>query len=178
MPKKALIPTAFVLTHLDKVSFTQQYCPVMYSDATTQNAMKADYKKEWMLHCVGNIVFNLDLGEPTETIYLLLNPSIKKLNLLKIHDPMSVILVVDDKKRERALSSIYTASCYLRNAILCAIKHEEYAYYLLANRSFTSRISNKAWLRDYEESLQSQAQLIGNMKKALAQRVEQELAPR
>jgi len=50
--------------------------------------------------------------------------------------------------------------------------------YLLANRSFTSRISNKEWLKEYSGTIQTQGQLIDNMKKALAQRTEQELAPR
>ena len=115
MPKKSMIPAAYIFTDTVPERFINSYTSLIYEEFTFLEALRANPKKLPNLYNASHIVNLAQITTPNTLVYVIYNPNPKRLTMAQFGDADKLKVLVDSVQRQNLLAGYARAFDRLLN---------------------------------------------------------------
>lgn len=115
MPKKSMIPAAYIFTDTVPERFISSYTSLIYEEFTFLEALRSNPKKLPNLVNVASVVNLAQIATPNTLVFVIYNPNPKRLTMAQFGDADKLKVLVDSTQRQTLLAGYVRAFDRLLN---------------------------------------------------------------
>jgi hypothetical protein len=115
MPKKSMIPAAYIFTDTVPERFISSYTSLIYEEFTFLEALRANPKKLPNLYNACHVVNLAQITTPNTLVFVIYNPNPKRLTMAQFGDVDKLKVLVDSVQRQNLLAGYARAFNRLLN---------------------------------------------------------------
>ena len=115
MPKKSMIPAAYIFTDTVPERFISSYTSLIYEEFTFLEALRSNPKKLPNLVNAASVVNLAQIATPNTLVFVIYNPNPKRLTMAQFGDADKLKVLVDSIQRQTLLAGYVRAFDRLLN---------------------------------------------------------------